>query len=257
MPSYRVIEFASLDSTNRHAIAHLRELADGDVIQAGFQTAGRGRWDRRWFSDVPGNLCVSLVLKPCGVPATLPLANLSQLLAVSLCRVLEEHGIRPALKWPNDILISGRKIAGILAETVVEGAEFLGLVLGIGVNLNLTESSLALIDQPATSLNLLVKAEVSVAEFREALLGDFFSRYEKFLREGFRLIRAEYCRRCEFLGTEVVVRSPQSSWRGIAKDIVESGELELEGPDGQLQRVVLGEMHFAVAAPPLDSFRNS
>ena len=127
MNRYRVSEFAELDSTNRYACGRLRELADGDVIQAGIQTAGRGRWERKWISDVPGNLCLSLVLKPVGPPAELPLAGLSQLLALSVCRVLETYGVPPALKWPNDIQVAGRKIAGILAETVVEGSEFLGL----------------------------------------------------------------------------------------------------------------------------------
>ena len=69
MGRYRVIEFAELDSTNRFACGRLRELADGDVIQAGIQTVGRGRWERKWISDVPGNLCLSLVLKPAGPPA--------------------------------------------------------------------------------------------------------------------------------------------------------------------------------------------
>lgn len=242
MHRHRVIEFAELDSTNRHASARLRELSDGDVIHAGIQTAGRGRWERKWISDVPGNLCLSLVLKPSGPPATLPLASLSQLLAVSACRVLAAQGVQPTLKWPNDIQVAGRKIAGLLAETVVEGSELLGLVLGIGVNLNLTEAQLALIDQPATALNLCLNRTVNVNEFRDALLAEFFSRYDAFLATGFPLIRAEYRQRCAFLGREIEVRSPRSSVRGIARDVSDSGELELLAPDGQLHRLALGEI---------------
>lgn len=242
MSRYRVIEFAELDSTNRYACGRLRDLADGDVIQAGIQTAGRGRWERKWISDVPGNLCLSFVLKPTGSPAELPLAGLSQLLAVCACRVLETYGIQPALKWPNDIQVGGRKIAGILAETVVEGREFIGLVLGIGVNLNLDATTLATVDQPATALNLELGRYVSVLTFRDALLAEFFSRYETFLATSFALIQSEYRKRCQFLGQAITVRSPRTCLRGIARDITATGELELELPDGRRQNLALGEI---------------
>lgn len=242
MCRYRISEFAELDSTNRYACRHLRELADGAVIQAGIQTAGRGRWQRKWISDVPGNLCLSLVLKPAGPPAELPLANLSQLLALSACRVLERYGVPPALKWPNDIQVSGRKIAGILAETVVEGGEFLGLVLGLGMNLNLDATIIATVDQPATALNLELGRYVSVLTFRDALLAEFFSQYDQFLVASFPLIWSEYRERCKFLGREITVRSPRDWVRGVARDITTAGELELELPDGQRRNLALGEI---------------
>lgn len=247
MHRYRVIEFAELDSTNRYACRHLRELADGDVIQAGIQTAGRGRWERKWISDVPENLCLSLVLKPAGPAPELPLASLSQLLALSACRVLESYGLQPALKWPNDLQVGGRKIAGILAETVVAGREWLGLVLGIGVNLNLNAETVAAVDQPATALNLELARAVAVPAFRDALLADFFSHYDNFLARRFPLIRTEYRQRCPFLGRAITVRSPQTCLHGIARDITATGELELELPDGQHRHLNLGEMLWADA----------
>lgn len=242
MQRYRVIEFAELGSTNQYACERLRELKDGDVIQAAIQTAGRGRWNRKWLSEIPGNLCLSLVLKPGGAPAEMPLAGLSQLLAVSVCRVLESYSIAATLKWPNDIQVEGHKIAGILAETVVQGHEFLGLVLGIGVNLNLDSATLARIDQPATALNLVLARAVSVPEFRDALLAEFFERYDSFLTQGFSLIRSEYRQRSVFLGCEIALQSPQGSVRGIAREITSTGELELELPDGHLQQFTLGEL---------------
>lgn len=242
MSRYRVIEFAELDSTNRYACERLRELEDGDVIQAGIQTAGRGRWQRQWISHIPGNLCLSLILKPTGVPAKLPLARLSQLLALSACQALETYGIQPALKWPNDIQVAGRKIAGILAETVVVGQEFLGLVLGIGVNLNLDAATVATVDQPATALNLELGQPVIVPQFRAALLERFFSKYEAFLGADFPLIQTEYRARCHFLGRTIIVRNPQSRIAGIARDITAAGELELELADGRRQTVSLGEI---------------
>jgi BirA family transcriptional regulator, biotin operon repressor / biotin---[acetyl-CoA-carboxylase] ligase len=243
MTRYRLIEFTELDSTNRHACAHLAELAHGDVIHASVQTVGRGRMERRWISHVPGNLCLSLVLKPDAARvAELPLANLSQLLALSACRVIDSLGAPATLKWPNDIQVGGRKIAGILAETVVRGSEFLGMVLGIGVNLNLDRAALATIDQPATSLAVELGWPVEVAHFRGALLDEFFARYEEFLRAGFGLVREEFCGRCQFLGRPVEVRSAAGMCRGTALDINPDGALLLRDTSGQTHVVTIGEM---------------
>jgi BirA family biotin operon repressor/biotin-[acetyl-CoA-carboxylase] ligase len=242
MPRYHVIEFTELDSTNRHACARLRELSDGDVIQARVQTAGRGRMERKWISDVPGNLCLSLVLKPSGSPARLPLAALSQLLAVCACRVMAAHGAEPTIKWPNDLQVDGRKIAGLLAETVVAGTEFLGLVLGIGVNLNLTPAQCSAIDQPATALNLCLNRPVRVNDFRDALLDEFFTHYSAFLHTGFTLIRNEFLGRCRFLGQIVELRTPTGVCRGTALDLNPDGALLLRDATGHTRVFSTGEL---------------
>ena len=239
MARYRIIEFAELDSTNLHALANLRDLADRDVIQAAVQTAGHGRLHRRWISHVPGNLCVSLVLKPVHAPPSdLPLAGLSQLLATSVCRALDAGA---TLKWPNDVLLGGKKVAGLLAETVTQG-EFVGLVLGLGVNLNLDAEMLASIDQPATSLAAWTGGPVDVAGFRDAVLEDFFSRYDEFLATGFAMIRGEYLARCPFIGTNVEVRRGEEIIRGRANGLSQDGTLEVVTPDGTLRTADLGEM---------------
>ena len=249
MKPYQLVEFAELSSTNLYARENLRRLSDRDVIQATIQTAGRGRWQRSWISDVPGNLCLSCVLKP--EPATagrLPLANVSQLMALSACRVLEDYNIRPALKWPNDILVSQQKIAGILAETVTEGAQLLGLVIGIGVNLNLSGEVLARVGQPATSLNLLKGHPVDVAPFREALLTAFFQAYDPFLKQGFPMIRGEYLQRFGYCGRAVRVKSGEQTIAGTVQTINAEGALELQESAGTVRVVTLGEMFSAEAA---------
>ncbi len=239
MSVYQVIGFAELDSTNLYALANLRDLADREVIQAAVQTMGHGRLHRRWISHVPGNLCLSLVLKPVHVrPAELPLAGISQLLAVSVCRAV---GDAATLKWPNDVLLGGRKIAGLLAETVTQG-EFVGLVLGLGVNLNLDADTLATIDQPATSLSEWTGAPVDVTAFRNAVLEDFFSRYDEFLATGFEMIRGEYLARSPFIGTHVEIRRGEEIIRGRAHGVTATGALEVVMADGLLRVVELGEM---------------
>jgi BirA family transcriptional regulator, biotin operon repressor / biotin---[acetyl-CoA-carboxylase] ligase len=243
MTRHRLVQFAELDSTNRYARARLANLQHGDVIQAGRQTAGRGRLDRSWISHLPGNLCLSLVIKPAAVSVPrLPLANLSQLLALATARVLADFNAPATLKWPNDILVDGRKVAGILAETVTRGGDFLGLVLGIGVNLNLDSAALEALPTPATSLSVRLNRPVAVEDFRDALLKDFFAHYEAFLRAGFGLIREEYLRHCQFLGQPIEVRSATGVRRGVALDINQDGALMLRDAAGQTHAITVGEM---------------
>ncbi len=243
MNSHRLVEFAQLDSTNLYARANLRWLHDRDVVQADVQTAGRGRGQRSWISHFPGNLCLTCVLKPdTRELGRLPLVNVSQLLALCACRVLDAYHARSQLKWPNDILINGHKIAGILAETVTEGAEFLGLIVGIGVNLNLDPATLAEVGQPATALNLLTGHPTKVAGFRDALLAEFFGSYDRFLAQGFSLIREEYLGRFAFCGRAVVVKMGDSTVAGTVRAINAEGALELVESDGTLRVIHLGEM---------------
>jgi BirA family biotin operon repressor/biotin-[acetyl-CoA-carboxylase] ligase len=237
---YRIIRFSELDSTNRYACARLAELADGDVIHADRQTAGHGRLRRPWVSHLPGNLCITLVLKP--EAAAPPLANLSQLLALSVCRALAAYGVTGNIKWPNDVQAGGRKIAGLLAETVVLGSRVEGMALGLGVNLNLGPADLALIDQPATSLREQTGSAARVEDFRDLVLEDFFERRDGLLDTGFGLIRGEYLSRCPFLGTAVEIRRHDGALRGTARDIGENGALEILTAEGVVESVEIGEM---------------
>ncbi len=246
MTPYQLVEFEELSSTNLYARENLRTLKDRDVIQARIQTAGRGRWQRAWVSDVPGNLCLSCVLKPESPDATrLPLANVSQLMALAACRVLEGYDLQPALKWPNDILISQKKIAGILAETVTEGTRLLGLVIGIGVNLNLHSEVLARVGQPAASLNLLKGHPIEVAPFRDALLSAFFASYDTFLKEGFSMIRGEFLRRFDYCGRQVTVKTGGQTIQGTVLTLNSEGALELCDAEGTVRVITLGEMFSA------------
>lgn len=244
MAGYRVIEFWKLDSTNAYACANLQDLADGDVIQATVQSDGHGRLGRRWISHIPGNLCISIVLKPDNPePASLPLANLSQLLSLSVCRTLQAHNATATIKWPNDVLVGGQKIAGLLAESVSLGnGELLGIVLGLGVNLNLDAKALATIDQPASSLAVWTGKPVDIAHFRNELLEDFFRAYDDFMNQGFPSIRSEYLSRCPFIGTHITVRRGTETISGMACGMAPAGALEMSTADGAVRVIELGEI---------------
>lgn len=219
------IYLSEVDSTNLYAKSNIENLADKSIVHAANQTAGRGRLQRTWVNLGEGNLFLTFVLKPSNSFNEV-YSNLTQYLSVVLCKILEEYGLKPQIKWPNDVLINGKKIAGILSETVMQGSLFKGLVLGIGVNLNTSEKDLAsVIDKEATSLNLEISKSVDVNLFLDKLAEEFFADYDNFLQKGFELIKNDYISRTCFLDTEICVQVFNDKKCGIAKAINDKGEL--------------------------------
>lgn len=229
----RVITLEEVDSTNLYAKNHLHVLEDRTIIHAKRQTSGRGRLTRKWVDLGLGNLFASFVLKPSS-NFDEKYSNLTQYLSVILAEVLEEYGLDPKIKWPNDVLINGKKIAGILSETVMQGTNFKGLVLGIGVNLLASADDLKLIeDKPVTALNLEIGKTISDDDFLAVLAEKFFANYDEFLQKGFELIKSDYISRTSFLDTEVCVQGFNDTKKGIARGITDSGELILEDNNKQ------------------------
>jgi len=227
--SMNIVRLDVVDSTNLYAKENLQTLPDRTVISAERQTSGRGRFDRTWVDLGDSNIFMSIVLKP-SQNFDCIYTNITQYLSVVLCNVIEQYGITAEIKWPNDVLVGGKKIAGILSETVMQGSNFKGLVLGIGINLNSKISDLKTIkDKDATSLNIELSIEsVNKEKFLNKLLEEFFKNYDEFLKKGFTLIRNEYLSRACFLNKEVSVMVFNNRKSGIAKDINASGELVLE-----------------------------
>lgn len=219
------IYLSEVDSTNLYAKSNIENLADKSIVHAANQTEGRGRLQRTWVNLGEGNLFLTFVLKPSNSFNEV-YSNLTQYLSVVLCKILEEYGLKPQIKWPNDVLINGKKIAGILSETVMQGSLFKGLVLGIGVNLNTSKKDLAsVIDKEATSLNLEISKPVDVNLFLDKLAEEFFADYDNFLQKGFELIKNDYISRTCFLDTEICVQVFNDKKCGIAKAINDKGEL--------------------------------
>ncbi len=221
----REIFLENIDSTNLWAKTNIEELEDRTIVFAGAQTQGRGRLQRKWVDLGKGNLFMSIVLKP--DKNYEHYANLTQYLSVTLCKTLEEYGIKPEIKWPNDVLVNGKKIAGILAETSVKGTKFKGLVLGIGVNLNAQEKDFSKIDKKVTSLNLEVGETIDMVEFKNKLVTSFFKDYNQFLEEGFKFIKRDYLALANFLDKELCVALINETKTGVASGITDKGELIL------------------------------
>jgi BirA family biotin operon repressor/biotin-[acetyl-CoA-carboxylase] ligase len=224
---YSPRHFAEIDSTNdeakRQAAAGARA---GLVIWADRQTRGHGRQGRVWQSP-PGNLYCSILLRPERPAAEVALLSFAAALAV--CEALPRQ-LQPRCKWPNDVLIEGRKIAGILLESEAAGARVAWLVVGIGINL---AGHPADTETPATSLAALGAAEVSPGAMLAALCGRFHYWHEIWQGQGFAPLRDAWLDRADGLGGEIRVRHAQIETRGRFVDLDASGALVLENAEGR------------------------
>ncbi len=177
--SGHVRRFESLKSTNTWALEHIAEINHGDVVRADCQTAGRGRFNREWLA-VPGkSLTFSLILKD---PAWISWGgNLGQIAAVAQVRMLRRFGVRALLKWPNDLIVNDRKMAGILVER--SGDEF---VVGIGLNVNVTGDELARaqLQRPATSMLEVTGHPLDLDEVYGALVLELETCFDEVRKQG-------------------------------------------------------------------------
>lgn len=238
----KVIKLEEAESTNSYAKLNIDTLTDRMVVHAIKQTKGRGRLNRSWVDLGNGNLFLSIVLKP-STDFNDIYPNITQYLSVSLCKILENYGVTPQIKWPNDVLINGKKIAGILSETVMQGQVLKGLVVGIGVNLNSNHENLAkIIDKEATSLNLEIGKDVNLDVFMNELLTEFFDSYDEFLNAGFINIKEDYLNRNCFLNKELNVRVFNNIKTGIAKSVNDKGELVLQTKDNKESVLTIGDI---------------
>lgn len=217
-PEVRFLEQTT--STNTVAAEWARDgAAEGCIVVADHQTAGRGRMDRSWFSRPGAGLLFSIVLRPSLSVEHFGLINL--VAGVAMCRALEILSIGARLKWPNDILTDGKKVCGMLSEMVNGTA----LILGVGVNVNLSVDDLpAEIRDSATSLSQVTGRSVDRSEVLIEFLGAFGPRYSGLTGQAL----SEYRGLCETLGKRVRVETGKGFVEGIASDVSETGALILD-----------------------------
>ncbi len=233
--------FEEVGSTNEEAFRLANEgAAHGEVVICERQTRGKGRRGRTWVSPANLNLYCSVILRPDLPPVRTP--ELTLVAAVALANTLKDSGASAAIKWPNDVQVDGRKIAGILTELSADVERVQFAVLGIGVNLNAQTADFpAEVAQTATSLALTRGEKVPRALFAAAL----FTRLEQWLErhadEGFGPIRQAWKELSSTLGQEVLVKTDKLELRGVAEDIDEAGALMVRVGD-RLERVLAGDV---------------
>ena len=178
------VEFVEeIDSTSAYARRNLVDLPNFKVISANVQTDGHGQFGRKWLSSAEngGNCYISIVLKPENIEH---LNELTRFTSLMTAKTLAEYDLKAELKYPNDVLVNGKKIAGILAESVFMGTTFKGVIVGIGVNLNLGKSEVDTLDIEATSIYLETGKNIDKKVFIGKLLEKFAQNYAEFLEHG-------------------------------------------------------------------------
>lgn len=224
----RIEYYPRLESTNSTAWSLFQEdPPEGTVVACDQQTAGRGRGEKRWFSSPGRSLTYSVLLKP-GLESRS--SGLFPLLAgLAVARTLQqEAGLEPRLKWPNDILLEGKKAGGILCESRIREGTLTRLVMGIGLNVNATEFPGGL-DTPATSLKLVTGRSFQ----RELLLAGTLNHLEKLYLPwqkgaGTELITVPWMSLCGHLNARVHLEIPDRVVEGIFTGLTPGGEARLQ-----------------------------
>lgn len=263
LPSFSKVEILpSVGSTNTWA--H-EELAQADVlarrawgelslVATADQHSGRGRLDRVWTAPAGTALAVSFVVRPHANPALRIQAQnlhwLTQILALSARHVLDRYGVKSTLKWPNDVLVGGKKCCGILSQLVSESAQQFTVIAGIGLNLNIPEEELPV--ETATSVLAQIGRTLDITEVLQELAEEFSSLCGAFLRAGADPQRSlkgglsliERVRQSmSTLGQEVTVHLPgQKQVQGSAVDINDEGEILIRDQQGQVQAFAVGDV---------------
>jgi len=239
----RIVCLKETESTNAVAFRLAEEGApEGTVVIADSQSAGKGRLGRVWLSPPGVNLYCSIVLRPPISPVAA--CQLTFLSVVAVARAIENcTALAPQIKWPNDILISGKKVAGLLNEMNAETEKVNFVVLGIGVNLNMRLDQLGEgVRHPATSLLEEGGVEVDRARFVRSLLAELDELYDRFLREGEGPVRAEWLERSAIRGRSVRVSCGAREFTGVVQGVDAFGALLVQPAGGALETVLSGDV---------------
>jgi BirA family biotin operon repressor/biotin-[acetyl-CoA-carboxylase] ligase len=237
----RIQYFETLESTNGTAFESAQNGAGhGDLVIAEEQTKGRGRRGRVWVSPAEKTLAMSLILRPEIPPTRAP--EITLVAAVALAQTLRDAGVPAKIKWPNDIQIENKKVAGILTELSADVERVHFVVLGVGVNLNTAASDFPPeVAEIATSVALHRPSAVHRGLFVAALLSHLESWFEVWTEQGFEPVRHAWKMHSSTLGQEVMVRSENKELKGVAEDMDASGALLLRVGD-RIERVLTGDV---------------
>lgn len=234
---------AEVGSTNDFVMAEgHRGSPEGFAVLADRQTAGRGRLGRAWASPPGVGLYTSILLRPHLPPIQTPLITLAAGLAVAGA-IREVTELDPRVKWPNDVLVDGRKVAGILTELATVGSSVGHVVVGIGINVNQDWQDLPEgVRQGATSLRLAAGRVIGRADLAAAVYASFDQWYQVFSEGRTEAILDRGREWSATLGKPVEVSEGEGTWRALAVDLDAYGALLVRDEAGDLRRLVAGEV---------------
>ena len=245
--------YPKLESTNDFAMELARKGApEGTIIGTDYQSNGKGRLDRSWFSPVGENLLVSILLRPSRsieISQKIVLA-VSTIIICSLSEYLEEHEkekLTFEVKWPNDVLYEGKKIAGILTQSILAGKRIEALIVGIGININTPVKKFPNeLQSNATSLSHILGGEkVNINDVLINLINNFEKKYIKLERTNYRSVVDEWKKNCKSFGTEIVVESPNTGkLKAVFDDVTDDGFLIYRTNDAEKRKLISGSIEY-------------
>lgn len=231
MINIEYIHFDTLPSTNTWVKKHAHELnQDGlTCITAKEQTAGRGRFKRSWVSP-KGNLYATVFFTI--PPHSSYLSNIGQILAYSCAVFFQKEGIPIQIKWPNDLLIQKKKVGGILTETI-QLPDKIGIVLGLGINLQLTDKEISAISQPVTSLAAFSNKCYIPGDVLPPIVEVFLKNLQILEEKGFAVFQKSFDDFLAYKGEEIVLNIGNERVTGTCQGVAADGRLQVLLPEGE------------------------
>ncbi|WP_082234013.1 biotin--[acetyl-CoA-carboxylase] ligase [Halobacillus massiliensis] len=216
----------------------------GTVVIADQQLSGKGRMERPWDSPKGKGIWMSMLLRPKLPPIQAP--QLTLLTATVLAEVIEQKtGLKPQIKWPNDILIQHKKMAGILTEMQAEQDQIQYVVIGTGLNINQKAEDIAQeIHYKATSLLMETQEEWGIQDFIQSLLVQFEETYDRYIEEGFQHVKQKWETYGYKIGEEVEITTLRKSWKATLLGIEPDGALRARDREGNEEKLYSAEIHW-------------
>ncbi len=235
--------FDEIDSTSEEAaILAAGGASEGTVVVARAQRRGRGRMSRQWASPAGLGVYLSVILRPPILAQQAPI--LALLGAVASAEAIDRAtGLAAGIKWPNDLIVRGRKVGGVLGEAAVEGTSLHHVILGIGLNVNQVEADFeGDLQSTATSLRIESGRVIDRSAMIRLLCEGLDSWYARYLSDGIAPILEGVRERCLTLGRQVVGRSGEHEVRGLALEIDDAGALVIRDSTGRVDHLFAGDV---------------
>ncbi|GAE29047.1 biotin--[acetyl-CoA-carboxylase] ligase [Halalkalibacter hemicellulosilyticus] len=219
-------------------------VKEGHLVVANEQTNGKGRMSRAWHSPAGTSVSMSLILKPNLPPQKTP--QLTLLSAVAIVRAIKQlTGLSADIKWPNDVLVNGKKLVGILTEIQSDPDLVHSVVIGVGINVNQTKDELRSdLKDKTTSLFIETKKKVDRAKLIAYVLNELESLYKIYITDGFEQIKLMWETHSISIGTHLYARTPNDVIYGFAKGITSEGFLLIEDESGVTHQIYSADIEF-------------
>lgn len=236
--------FDEIESTNEYAKELAEQgISEGTLVIADHQKTGRGRLDRKWYSPRSVNLYLSIILRP---KINIKDVNILTLItSISTVDTISEYGIKPYIKWPNDVLVNRKKISGVLTEVNSKKEIVEYVVVGIGLNINLTRKDLKQFENLsdiATSMFIEIGSLIDRNEFLIKFINNIDRSYLEYSENGKNIIVEKWLERWDGLNRRVKVSLDNQSFFADCKGLDENGYLVVEKPNGDKYTVFSGDV---------------